>query len=336
VRRKKQNIKQMAYARSLEPIIRDLRSQGYSLQAVADTLNAKSIFTSRGTRWSKGTIRQCLLLAEKPLPAFPKEPTAGVSKREIGWVLTAEVAWKHYTEKEEPRDIAFTYNQSLNHVLYLLRSMPGYREEAERHRLDRRKADPDQAHFLYAAGVVQRRIAQILKCNRTAVRNALKKFADYNELTDRVRKNRRPRSVKQVYTPEHLAKQSRIKKGKPHHLTAFERARAARSQRNRQDRDHLEWHGESLTIPGWAERLGMRPATLHNRRRKGWSVAQILTPKLRPNTRSGEHYILWRNDTKKWFVCINRKNYGTFRNLDDAISRRNEVLVALVSPVSKT
>jgi hypothetical protein len=41
--------------------------------------------------------------------------------------------------------------------------------------------------------------------------------------------------------------------------------------------DVLTWDGETLTLTGWSQRMGIRVETLLRRCRKGWSVEQVLT-----------------------------------------------------------
>jgi hypothetical protein len=47
-------------------------------------------------------------------------------------------------------------------------------------------------------------------------------------------------------------------------------------QRHRRH-DALTWNGETFTLVEWSQRLGIRVETLLHRRRKGWSVEQVLT-----------------------------------------------------------
>ena len=41
--------------------------------------------------------------------------------------------------------------------------------------------------------------------------------------------------------------------------------------------DVLTWDGETLTLTGWSQRMGIRVETLLRRCRRGWSVEQVLT-----------------------------------------------------------
>jgi hypothetical protein len=49
----------------------------------------------------------------------------------------------------------------------------------------------------------------------------------------------------------------------------------------------IEHNGERLPMSGWAERLGIRAATLSYRLNNGWSVEQALTTPLQPRRRRG-------------------------------------------------
>jgi hypothetical protein len=46
--------------------------------------------------------------------------------------------------------------------------------------------------------------------------------------------------------------------------------------RNRRNSVVLEFHGEKLTLVEWAERLGVKYNTLHERIRRGWSIERVL------------------------------------------------------------
>lgn len=47
---------------------------------------------------------------------------------------------------------------------------------------------------------------------------------------------------------------------------------------------------------------------------------------VRSHCRSGEKYINTDNRTGRYTVRINRKTYGTYASLDDAISMRNSII----------
>lgn len=50
--------------------------------------------------------------------------------------------------------------------------------------------------------------------------------------------------------------------------------------RNRSTCHYLEFQGEKLSVVEWAERIGVKPETLHGRLRNGWSVEKALTTPL--------------------------------------------------------
>lgn len=51
---------------------------------------------------------------------------------------------------------------------------------------------------------------------------------------------------------------------------------------NRRDNVFVEWHGESLTVPEWARRVGIKKHTIHQRLNKlGWDVERALTTPVR-------------------------------------------------------
>jgi hypothetical protein len=52
--------------------------------------------------------------------------------------------------------------------------------------------------------------------------------------------------------------------------------------------DELTWNGETLTLVGWSQRTGIRVEVLLRRRRRGWSVEQVLTTPLGED-RPGPH-----------------------------------------------
>jgi group I intron endonuclease len=41
----------------------------------------------------------------------------------------------------------------------------------------------------------------------------------------------------------------------------------------------------------------------------------------------GNYGITWRNDSNKWIVKIKNKKYGSFKTIDEAIIKRNEILI---------
>lgn len=50
---------------------------------------------------------------------------------------------------------------------------------------------------------------------------------------------------------------------------------------NRRDNHCLTYNGETHTVTEWAEKIGMKPVTLFQRLRKGWTVEKALTQPLR-------------------------------------------------------
>ena len=57
-----------------------------------------------------------------------------------------------------------------------------------------------------------------------------------------------------------------------------------------------------------------------------YSREKMCHPRLKPMTNTGERYISRRSSTGKYRVTVNRKEYATFDNLQDAIKRRDEIL----------
>lgn len=53
--------------------------------------------------------------------------------------------------------------------------------------------------------------------------------------------------------------------------------------RNRRTNHRLTFRGETLTVQEWAERIGIRPKTLHERLRRGQTAERALTTPLRGN-----------------------------------------------------
>lgn len=50
---------------------------------------------------------------------------------------------------------------------------------------------------------------------------------------------------------------------------------------NRRDNHLLTYNGETRTVTEWAEKIGMKPVTLFQRLRKGWTVERALTQPIR-------------------------------------------------------
>lgn len=48
-------------------------------------------------------------------------------------------------------------------------------------------------------------------------------------------------------------------------------------QRNRGCNRMLTWNGETMTVADWADRMGLKYNTLHERLRRGWSTKKALT-----------------------------------------------------------
>lgn len=46
---------------------------------------------------------------------------------------------------------------------------------------------------------------------------------------------------------------------------------------NRRNNRIVTWHGETLPLTTWAERLGVNPTTLFTRLHRGWSIEEIMT-----------------------------------------------------------
>lgn len=70
-------------------------------------------------------------------------------------------------------------------------------------------------------------------------------------------------------------------------------ATATEQGRNKRNNRLLEFDGARLTVPEWAERLGVKQDTLYMRLHRGWSVADVLTAPLKER-----HFITWRGETK--------------------------------------
>ena len=54
-------------------------------------------------------------------------------------------------------------------------------------------------------------------------------------------------------------------------------------QRNKRNNHYVTYDGETKTITEWAEKLNIRPETLHSRLRSGWSIEKALTTPVNKN-----------------------------------------------------
>lgn len=57
-------------------------------------------------------------------------------------------------------------------------------------------------------------------------------------------------------------------------------------RRNARSNHHLTFHGETMCMSEWEERLGMNPSVLSSRIRRGWNVERALTEPLHNRLRS--------------------------------------------------
>ena len=56
------------------------------------------------------------------------------------------------------------------------------------------------------------------------------------------------------------------------------------------------------------------------------SIQKYYKKKTKTNSNTGEKYISFRNSKKVYRLTINQKEYGTFKTLEEAINKRDEIL----------
>ena len=57
-----------------------------------------------------------------------------------------------------------------------------------------------------------------------------------------------------------------------------------------------------------------------------WSICNMRHRKSKTHTNTGEKYITFRKTTSKYRVQVDRKEYGSFKTLEEAIKKRDDIL----------
>lgn len=86
--------------------------------------------------------------------------------------------------------------------------------------------------------------------------------------------------VGRKHTEEHKRKIGDAQRGKKRSLEAIQKT----ALKNKEHALHIEYHGESLSIPQWEEKLGWPSGRLRDRLRAGWSIIEALTTAKRGRT----------------------------------------------------
>ena len=99
--------------------------------------------------------------------------------------------------------------------------------------------------------------------------------------------------------------------------------------RNRNNNKILVKDGISKTIAEWCEELGLNQRTVSKRAQKYEDISDILSVnnllRKKHQSNTGEFYIT-KKDNNKFILIIKHKFKGSFKSLEDAIKRREEIL----------
>jgi hypothetical protein len=99
---------------------------------------------------------------------------------------------------------------------------------------------------------------------------------------------------------------------------------------NKRDSVHITINGETKTVAQWAELYQLKPITIYQRFKKGITGEDII--KQPKKSKSGEKYISWDKELRKWKVVVpingwtKTKYLGSFSDLHEAVKVRDKYL----------